>query len=290
MDSRRKFINQAGLATAGVALLPYIGCMASESKKQYGIQLYSLRDEFPKGVEKVINEISKAGYSYVEAYDYSVKNGFWGLTAQEFKSILDKNNLTCPSGHYDFGVWEESQDDKILQSYIDAAKILNQKYIVVPYINPGIFKDEERCRAFVAKLNRASKIIKDAGLKLAYHNHDIEFYPLGNKTGYDILLEETNPELMDFELDLYWVVRAKQDPIKLLNDHPGRFTMWHIKDMSKTNPKKNTEIGNGSINYKEIYKNAKVSGLKYPFVEQENFDIDPYQSINKSSEYIKSMI
>ncbi|TKC00483.1 sugar phosphate isomerase/epimerase family protein [Pedobacter cryophilus] len=289
-NSRRNFIKQTGLAAASITLLPYLGCAETAKIKKFGIQLYSLRNEITSGIEKVIGEVAKAGYNYVEGYGYSEKTGFFGLKPQAYKDLLDKNNLTTPSAHYDFGDWEKSQDDSILKSYIDAAKILDQKYIVVPYTNPDIFKDETACRAYIAKLNRASKIVKDAGLKLAYHNHDLEFFDLKGKTGFSILLEESDPELLDLELDLYWVMRAKQDPIQLFKDHPGRFTMWHVKDMSKTNNLKNTEVGNGTIDFTTIFKNAKLSGLKYPFVEQENFEIDPYQSITKSASYLSKLI
>ena len=289
-NSRRNFIKQTSIAAASITLLPYFSCTKAATLKRFGIQLYSLRNEIPGGIENVIAEVAKAGYHYVEGYGYTEKTGFFGLIPQAFKDLLGSNNLTTPSSHYDFGVWEKSQDDSILTSYIAAAKILDQKYIVVPYTDPEIFKDETACRAYIAKLIRASKIVKDAGLKLAYHNHDLEFYDLNGKTGFSILLEESDPELLDIELDLYWVVRAKQNPIQLFKNYPGRFTMWHIKDRSKTNNLKNTEVGNGTIDFATIFKNAELSGLKYAFVEQENFDIDPYQSITKSANYLKELI
>ena len=289
-NSRRNFIKQTGVVAASITLLPYLSGAETAEINKFGIQLYSLRNEIPSGIEKVINEVAKAGYNYVESYDYSINTGFFGLKPQAYKDLLDKNNLTCPSAHYDFAGWERSQDDSILKSYIASAKILDQKYIVVPYTNPDIFKDETACRAYSAKLNRASKIVKDAGLKLAYHNHDLEFYDLNGKTGFSILLEESDPKLLDIELDLYWVIKAKQDPIQLFKNHPGRFTMWHIKDMSKTNHSKNTEVVNGAIDFTTIFANAKQSGLKYSFVEQENFDIDPFESITKSANYLNRLL
>ncbi len=281
--ARRNFIKQIGLITAGAVILPYVGCIAAESTRKFGIQLYSLRDELPKGVENVIAQIAKAGYSYVEGFGFSDKNGYFGLTSEKFKALLDKYQLTSPSSHFDFGGWEKTQDDTILQSYITSAKILQQDYVTIPYINPEIYKSVESTKSFAQKVNRASKIVKDAGLKLAYHNHDIEFFDLNGTTGYDILLQETDPNLVDFEMDLYWVVRAKKDPLKYFKEYPGRFTMWHVKDMQKSNHSLNTEIGNGLIDFKPIFEKAKLAGLKYPLVEQENFDIDPYDSITKSA-------
>jgi sugar phosphate isomerase/epimerase len=282
-NNRRTFIKQIGLAAAGTTLLPYIGCAAAEKTKKFGIQLYSLRNELPKDVEAVLAQIAKAGYSFVEGYGYSEKDGYFGLTSEKFKTLLDKYKLTSPSSHFDFGVWEKTQDDSILTSYIKSAKALNQSFITIPHINPAIFKNADSAKAFAKKLNRAGQIVNEAGFKLGYHNHDIEFFDLNGTTGYDILLEETDPKLVDFEMDLYWVIRAKKDPLKYFKDHPGRFTLWHVKDMRKSNKTLNTEIGNGLIDFGPLFKNAALAGLKYPIMEQENFEIDPFESINKSA-------
>lgn len=282
-NTRRTFIKQIGFAAAGAMVLPYIGCAAVEQNKKFGIQLYSLREEIAKGLENVIEQIAKAGYSYIEGFGFSDKDGYFGLTSEKFKDLLDKHNLTTPSSHFDFGGWEQSQDDNILKSYIASAKILKQDYVTIPYINPEIFKTVETSKAFAQKVARASKIVKDAGLKLAYHNHDIEFFDLNGTNGYDILLQETDPDLVDFEMDLYWMVRANKDPLKYFKNHSGRFTMWHVKDMRKSDKTLNTEVGNGLIDFKPIFEQAKLAGLKYPLVEQENFEIDPFKSITKSA-------
>ncbi|MRX48592.1 sugar phosphate isomerase/epimerase family protein [Pedobacter puniceum] len=287
-NNRRVFIRQVGLAAASVLVLPNLGCLVDD-KKRIGIQLYSLRDEFPKGVENVIAEVSKAGYSWVEVYGYSAKDGFWGLTAPQFKQLLDKYSLTSPSGHYNFHDWEKTGDESIIDDYIKAAKVLKQTYIVVPGINPQIFNTTESVKAFAKKLNKVSEKLEKEGLKLAYHNHDFEFKQLGDKTAYQILVENTHPNI-EFELDLYWAVRAKQDVLKLFKTYKGRFTLWHVKDMDKINPKKNTEVGSGSINFESFVKEAKLSGLKYPFVEQENFDINPFESIKISAKRLQNII
>jgi len=289
ISNRRTFIKQVGLATAGMIILPHFGCIAAEENKKFGLQLYSLRDELPKGLENVISQISKAGYSFIEGFGFNSKAGYFGLSSENFKDLLDKYQLSLPSAHFDFSEWEKSQDDEILKSYIASAKILKQDYLTIPYINKEIYKSRETAKAFAQKVNRASKIVKDAGLKLAYHNHDIEFFDLGGTTGYDILLEETNPDLVDFEMDLYWMVSAKKDVLKYFKDHPGRFTMWHVKDMRKSDEKLNTEVGNGSIDFKPIFKQAKLAGLKYAIVEQENFEIDPFESINRSAAAMKKL-
>src|SRR5690606_32552590 len=106
---------------------------------------------------------------------------------------------------------------------------------------------------------------------------------------YDILLKEISPSLMDFELDIYWAVRAKRDVLKLFKEHPGRFPMWHLKDIHKSDTAKNTEVGNGTIDFSALLKEAKLAGLKYPIVEQENFEMDPFNSIQKSINFVKTL-
>lgn len=289
MNKRREFLTQFGLLAGGMCILPsFTSVLNDHGKRKFGIQLYSLRDELPKGVENVIKKIANAGYSYVEGYGYSEKDGFWGLNPKTFKEMLSKYNLTCPSSHYDFGKYEQSGDLNIIKNYIEVAKGIGNEYIVIPYINPEIYKDEDKTKSWLVKLNKAAELIKSEGLKLAYHNHQIEFYKMPNgKTGYEMLLEGTKPELVDFEMDIYWVINAGYDPIQLFKRYPNRFSLWHVKDMDKSNSSKNTEIGNGSIDFKIIFKSEKLAGMKYAFMEQENFDIDAFESINKSFKYLK---
>jgi sugar phosphate isomerase/epimerase len=290
MNNRREFLTQLGLIAGGITLLPSCAsALKSQTQRKFGIQLYSLREELPKGVENVIEKITQAGYSYVEGYGYSDKDGFWGIKPQDFKKLLFKYNLTCPSSHYDFGKYEKSGDLNIIKNYIEVAKVIGNEYIVIPFIDPEIYKDEAKTKNWLVKMNKAAELIKGEGLKLAYHNHQGEFYKMPNgKTAYDMLLEGTNTELVDFEMDIFWVINAQYDPIALFKTYPNRFSLWHIKDMDKLNPIKNTEIGNGSINFETIFKHEQLSGLKYAFMEQENFDINPFESINRSSKYLKT--
>ena len=289
MNKRREFLTQFGLLAGGMCILPsFTSVLNDYEKRKFGIQLYSLRDELPKGVENVIQKIANAGYSYVEGYGYSEKDGFWGLKPKTFKEMLSRYNLTCPSSHYDFGKYEQSGDLNIIKNYIEVAKEIGNEYIVIPYINPEIYKDEDKIKSWLVKLNKAAELIKSEGLKLAYHNHQIEFYKMPNgKTGFEMLLEGTKPELVDFEMDIYWVINAQYDPVQLFKRYPNRFSLWHVKDMDKSNSSKNTEIGNGSIDFKTIFKSKKLAGMKYAFMEQENFDIDAFESIIKSSKYLK---
>ena len=290
--TRMQFLRKIIIATIAIATsFQFVANAAVKPGRGIGLQLYTLRDEFGKSsVEDVLAKVAKAGYKFVEPYGYSRKKGFWGLSPQEFKALLDKYKLTSNGGHYDFfSIVDKGINYDDLESYIAAAKVLKQEYIIVPYVDPKLFDTEAGVKAFAEKLKVVSEVVKKNGLKLAYHNHSFEFKDLGGKTGYEILLKELAPSVIDFEIDLYWAVRGNQDVFKIFENNKGRFAMWHIKDRKKTDASKNTEIGNGDIDYVKILKAAKLAGIKYSIVEQENFDIDPYESIAKSNQYLKSI-
>nr|WP_199076009.1 sugar phosphate isomerase/epimerase [Pedobacter sp. ASV19] len=289
MNSRRTFIKQTGIAAAGVLLVPSLAF--KPANKKVGIQLYSLRDQLPKDVKGVIRKVAQAGYKEVETYGYSVKDKFWGLDPKAFRSLLNETGLKAPSGHYGMDNFIQTGNAEELKTYIEAANIVGGSYITVPWLGDELRKDLDGFKNVAAKLNQAAELCKASGLKLAYHNHDFEFKSHDGKTGYDVLLKETDPRLVQFEMDLYWVVRSGNDPVKLFEEHSGRFPMWHVKDMDKADPSHNTEVGNGSIDFKEIFKHSKLAGLKHAFLEQENNYVpDPFESIKKSYSYISSQL
>ncbi|PAW93831.1 xylose isomerase [Mucilaginibacter sp. MD40] len=287
--TRRTFLAQAGMAAAGIMLAPQLA--SAKSLNGIGLQLYSLRDELPKDVKGVIAKVSKAGYKEVETFGYSKQNGFWGLSAKEFAALLKANGLKSPSGHYGLDEYFGTGNMDEFNSYIEAAKILGQTYIVVPSLNHDLIKTAADFRSIAEKMNKAAKICKAHGLKLGYHNHNFEWKETEGTTFYDTILNHTDPKLVAMEMDIYWVVRAGKDPIEIFKKHPGRFAMVHIKDMDKANHELNTEIGSGAIDYKDILAKAKLAGIKHYIVEQENFtNIDPFVSIAKSAKYLKTKL
>ncbi|WP_299758651.1 sugar phosphate isomerase/epimerase [uncultured Pontibacter sp.] len=286
MTTRRNFLQQAGLLTAGILIAP--SCMVAKAdQKNIGIQLYTLREQLPNDAKGVIGKVAQAGYKEVETFGYSTEGGFFGMKPNEFAALLKKHNLTAPSGHFGFDAYISEGKEDDLKSYIDAAKAIDMKYIVVPYLGENLRQSASDYQHIAARITKAAEACKSAGLQLAYHNHDFEFQQFGDRTGFDILLTETDPDLVKFELDLYWVVRAGKDPVELFKKDPGRYELWHVKDMDKADSTINTEIGSGSINFKEIFNHAELAGVKHMLVEQENFSIDPYKSIAKSHTYVK---
>jgi sugar phosphate isomerase/epimerase len=285
MNSRRNFIKQTGIAAAATLILPSFTYAKS---KVLGLQLYTLREELPKDVRGVMAKVAQAGYKEVETYGYSVEAKYWGLSPMAFKNVLIENGLKAPSGHFGMDKFIKDGTDSELKSYIEAANTLGSAYVTVPYLGDELRRSADDYKKVAARLNEAGKICKAAGLKLAYHNHDFEFTPWDDTTGYELMLKETDPNLVDFEMDIYWVIRSGKDPVKLFQEHPGRFTMWHIKDMDKADNKLNTEVGSGSIDFAALYKNAKLAGLKHSIMEQENFSKDPFVSIKQSYDHIKA--
>ncbi|QNN40758.1 sugar phosphate isomerase/epimerase family protein [Pedobacter roseus] len=289
MISRRSFILNSSMAAAAALLAPSFAF--ATDKKAVGLQLYSLRDELPKDVKGTIAKVAKAGFKEVETYGFSIKDQFWGLTPKEFKALLDANRLKAPSGHYGLGTYLADGNTTELKAAIAAAKVLGSEYVTIPWLDGSIRKNADDYKKIASRINEAGKLTKAAGIRLAYHNHNFEFEKQGDTTGYEILLKGTDKKLVDFELDLYWVVRSGNDPIKLFKENPGRFTMWHVKDMDKANPALNAEVGTGSINFKPIFAQAKLSGMKHFFVEHEtNYKPNPLGSVTASCAFIKKEI
>lgn len=285
MISRRNFIVTTGLATTAVLASPSFAF--SMNKKEIGLQLYTLREELPKDVKGTLEKVAKAGYTNVETYGFSTKDQFWGLTPKELKKILDDNGLKAVSGHYNLGSFLYDGNTTELIASIEAAKILKSEFLTVPWVDEPFRRNIEDYKKIVARVNEAAKMCKSAGLKLAYHNHDFEFQKHDGITGFEILLEETDKDLVFFELDLYWVIHSGNDPLKLFRENPNRFKMWHVKDKDKTNNDLNTEVGSGTIDFKPLFAAAKQSGMIHFFVEQENnFASNSFESIKTSCDFI----
>ena len=287
MLSSRKFLVNSSIAAAAALLAPSL--VFAADKKIVGLQLYSLRDELPLDVKGTLAKVAEAGYKEVELYGFSTKNQFWGLTPIELKKILDANGLKAVSGHYSLGTYFADDDMTELMASIEACKVLGSKFLTIPWLAPEVRATAEDYKKVAAKLNEIGSITRASGIKTSYHNHDFEFAKFGSETGYDILLKNTDKKYVDFELDLYWLVRSQNDPKAFFAANPGRFTMWHVKDMDKADPKLNAEVGTGSIDFKSIFAEAKISGMKNFFVEHEtNYKPNPLASIAQSCTYVKA--
>jgi sugar phosphate isomerase/epimerase len=287
MINRRTFLKHTGVLSASLIISPK-NFLAKD--QLIGLQLYTVRSEITKDVKATIAKVAEIGYNSVELFGYGAGK-FFGLTPEAFSAVLKQNNLVTPSGHYTMiNFLSKGDEEELKKTVADAAKMGHQ-FFTIPFLEPDLRTSLDDYKKLAKKLNRAAEEAKSAGMKLAYHNHDFEFKDWGNgQTGFNILATETDASLVNFEMDIYWVSKAGLNPAKLMKEHKGRFKMWHVKDMANTPEKEFTEVGSGTINYKEIFKCKKISGMEYFFVEQDAVKIPVYDSITKSYTYLKNKI
>jgi sugar phosphate isomerase/epimerase len=274
MISRRRFLNAAALS-AGAACLP-TACAARKLGK-IGLQLYTLRNEMGKDLPGTLAQVAGIGYKEVEFA------GYFNRPPQEIRALLDKHGLTAPSAHVPLNAVEKEMDKTI-----EAAKVVGHRYLVCPFLMPNDRRTIDDYKRHAATFNRAGEACKKAGIQFAYHNHDFEFMPLGGQMPFDVLLAATDAKLVQIELDLYWIVKAGQDPLAYFAKHPGRFPLVHVKDMADTPQKNFTEVGRGTIDFKKIFARAGQAGIKHYFVEQDQSPA-PAESIKTSFAYLSKL-
>jgi sugar phosphate isomerase/epimerase len=290
--NRRSFLKTSAAVTAGFSLagLPLISCAnrSLADTKKYGLQLYTVRNDVAKNLAGTLDYIAKAGYSQIELYGFDGKS-FFGKSPKELKTMFDGLKLTSPSGHYNFGPVLTEGNLDFWKKVLEAANIMGNEYATIPWLDANQ-RGADTLPKLVELVNKAAELTKAAGLKLAYHNHDFEFKKLDNgKSFLQTLLEGTDPSMVDFELDLYWVSYANENAIDWFNKYSGRFTMWHVKDLTtnKEGKKESTQVGDGTIDFGKIFEHKKHAGLKYAFVEQEAYTMPEEECIKKSIAYMK---
>ncbi|MES2371151.1 MAG: sugar phosphate isomerase/epimerase [Bacteroidota bacterium] len=292
--NRRKFITQTGFLSAA-AILPIQGFPGfAQSKFKMGLQLFTIRADMAKDPVATLKAARAMGYEDVETYGFdSSKETYYGYKSAEFKKILDDLQITASSGHYDFAPFLNKTDDELkpfVDQCIKGAHAVGMKYITWPWTAPEQ-RTMDHFRLLSKKLNLIGRQVTDAGLGFAYHNHDFEFTEHDGKIGYDLILNETDPALVKLQMDLYWVMHSsKLSPKEWVKKQPGRYVMWHIKDMDKIT-RDYTELGNGSIDYTAILPDPKQAGLEFYYLEQGgNFAHNPMKSIADSADYFKKHI
>lgn len=294
MASRRAFVKSAALLSAGALASPSL--LAAAPKQYIGLQLYTVRDAMQQDPAGTLAKVAQMGYNSVEGATYTGSQKFYGMEPSAFAKVLKQNGLFMPSSHYMLGeAMNNGQPTQgtILHGWdkaVDDAAQVGIKYMVCAYLIESERGDLDHYKLLADRLNKAGERCKKAGIQLCYHNHDFEFAAQGGQLPYDILLKETDKQLLKMELDLYWATKAGHDPLALFKAHPGRFPLWHVKDMDKTAKKDFTEVGNGVIDFKKIFAARQLAGLQYFFVEQDRTPGDPFDSIKQSIGYIKKTL
>ena len=288
MYTRRSFIRTTAMASAGLLMVPDV--FAGAKKRYIGVQLYTVRNLMAKDPVATLASVAKIGFNSVEGATYTGTQNFYGMDPAAFKKVLADNGLGMFSAHYVLGESMPNTKGTLSndwQKAVDDAAAVGLNYMVCAYLFDTERGTLDHYKQTADKLNKAGEIAKKAGIQLCYHNHDFEFIEQDGKLPYDVLLTATDANLVKMEMDLYWVYKAKQDPIALFNKYPGRFPLWHVKDMDKTPKQFFTEVGNGVIPFKDIFAQSKKAGLKYFYNEQDVTPGDPLLSMTQSYQYIK---
>lgn len=289
MYKRKEFIKISAGAAIGFAFgsnkeAAFDANTTSGTIKNLGIQLYTLRDDMPHDPKGVFKKLAKFGYKEIESYE-GPKGMFWDMKHQEFKKYMDDLGMTIVSSHVDF------RND--LERKAAEAGEIGMKYLVCPYI--GAQKSLDDYKKFAELFNHAGEICKKNGLRFAYHNHDYAYRMHDDVFPIDVLIDNTDESLVDFEMDMYWVVAAAQDPIYWLNKHSKRYKLCHIKDRQKgitpQQGEKNLSciVGKGSIPYKDILAIAKNHGMTHYILEQEAYEKAPIECVKEGADYLKRL-
>ena len=285
---RKEFLRlSGGLAMAGLAsksvLASFAGDEAAKKIKTFGLQLWTVRGDLAKDPKEVLKQVASFGYKHVESFE-GAQGMFWGMKNTEFKKYISDQGLNMYSSHFgNTGDFEKKVAD---------ASEIGMKYLTLAYEGPGKTIDDYKKMA--EDFNHKGELCKKSGLRFAFHNHDFSFRLLEGQYAQDVLINNTDPSLVDFEMDMYWVVAAGQDIETWLKKYKNRFRLCHVKDRSKTpgtdNGKNSVDLGTGNINYPKILKTARANGVQYFIVEQEFFEgTTPMKAAETDAGYMKKL-
>jgi len=280
---RRQFTKSIFFTAAGMKWAPSFS--NHFAAKPLGAQLWTIREPIKKDLPGSLKKLAGLGYNEIELFGYN--GSFFGHSAKDFGKMCNDAGLTIISSHYDTGRIDHAKGTLVNgwdQAVEDAAS-LKIKYMICAWLLPEERVNMNLYKELAGMLNTAGETCKKAHIQFGYHSHNFEFPSLNGIVPYDYLIENTDPNLVKMEADLYWFIKAKQDPVKYFNKYPGRFPLWHVKDMEK-GTEDFTEVGQGTIDFDRIFAARKTAGLQYWFVEQDECKHDPFESLAISRDYL----
>ncbi|HYT84235.1 MAG TPA: sugar phosphate isomerase/epimerase [Gemmatimonadales bacterium] len=274
--TRRTFVET--IAGAGLAaVLPRVPLTAHRARiEKIGLQLYTVRKAMQADVEGTLARVAATGYKEVEFA------GYFGKTPTEIRALLDRFGLSSPAVHVGSlaaDAWRAS---------LEAATTIGHRYVVVPWIPAEQRGTLDGWKRVAENFNRVAAEARAAGLQLAYHNHDFEFAPVEGRIPYDVLLESTDPHLVQLEIDLYWMTKGGQDPLTYFQRWPGRIPLVHVKDSAGPPDNKMVDVGAGTIDWKRIFARRDQAGIRHFFVEHDQ-PADLFASIKASYDYLSKL-
>ncbi len=303
MLSRREALRRMGGVAAGAAGAAVVGCAgetvpddsalettsgeapltAASSRSEttslepLGVQLYTLRSEMEGRVEETLERVAAIGYQEVEL----VRSQYFGHSPREIREMLARTGLSAPASHvnagFEAGAWARVLDD---------ANEVGQEYVVVASIPPNMRSDLDAWRRTAEAMTGAGERARAAGLQYAYHNHDFEFVEMDGRVAFDVFCEESDPELVQIELDLYWIIHGGGDPVAFFNRWPGRAPLVHVK--GRTVAGEMADVGAGVIDWAGIFQHIDHAGMKHFLVEHDRPD-GPFRSIEASYRYLSQL-
>ena len=290
---RRHFLQKSAMASAGlIAANNLLSCSNLNRINQFGFQAYTVRDVIKKDMLGTLTQLKQAGYDYAEFYDFA--NGkLLGKPVKEAKGIIQDAQINLKSIHVLTGALKPEVTGTLTNNWqqgVDDAAELGVEYLVCAYLAGPERKTIDQYKQLCDLFNRAGEACQKSGIQFAYHNHEFEFEAINGKIPFDILLNETDEDLVKMELDIYWAKYANQDPIEIFQKNKDRFPLWHVKDIQMDDKKTMTEVGNGSIDWAEVFSHQQEAGLNYFFVEQDgNWVSSSVESLVQSVNYLKGL-
>ncbi|MDB5267032.1 MAG: sugar phosphate isomerase/epimerase [Hymenobacter sp.] len=302
---RRDFLKTAGFGAASLLAAPSFasGFGLAAPKRAIGLELFTLIRELDADVVSTLKKVAALGYQEVES-SFSSKPGFYGLKAKEFAALTRDLGLAWKSHVVPRSAFKAPAGAKIptdagkplvlppmltLQENgpeaVAVAAEAGVRYLVCASLPPTSLDD---VKTSIDVLNRTAMLTQKAGLTLCYHNHDTEFRPMQGQVPYDLLLAQTDAQTVKMELDLAWAVKGGADPVELFRRHPGRFPLWHVKDLSRDHQTLEP-VGSGTIDFKRIFAQAQLAGLAHLFVEHD-MPTAPFDSITTSLRTLRGLL
>ncbi len=274
------------LLVAALMMMGTTSCTVQESSPENGIglQLWSVKDDMKKDAVATIKAVGAMGYDFVETAGYG-DGKMYGMDPLEFKALVEENGMKFLGAHTgqpipDSGKWEEVMAwwDVCIAAHKEAGVI----YIVQPFMGGSGYESIEGLQAYCDYFNAVGEKCNEAGIRFGYHNHNHEFEELEGQVIYDYMLENTEPEKVMFQLDLYWINNGGGVATEYFTNYPGRFYSFHIKDEK--------ELGeSGEMDFQSSFDMAETAGVQYNVVEVERYNFEPLESVEKSLEYLKEI-
>jgi sugar phosphate isomerase/epimerase len=281
MQTRRDFIK---VSVVGLGALSIPRSFAATTGHPIGVQLYTVRQQAEKDLAKVLKEIQQIGYREVELY--------WNVythPAPALRRMIADAGLTAPSGHFNY---------EGLSGKLDYAKELGLQWVVCPMLPKSMWNSLDGFKRAADQFNHWGEQINGMGMHFAFHNHNYEFKKFGDTTGFETLMKNTDPKLVNLEMDCYWITQSGHDPVQMLHDLGKRVRMLHLKDRKAGFPPSQqlndaaghfTEVGHGTVDWPAVLKAAQELEIEHYFVEQDESDKPPIESLRISYRYLEPL-